>query len=88
MSSAGAVVVAVRPWSRSGASDVVSLLSYLRTRSLREGLVKGRRGWFAVGAVVWTLRGLRRLGQRRPQTISTEVLAPGETLQVSSRRGR
>ena len=66
----------------------MGLLSYLRTRSLRDGLVKGRRGWFAVGVVVWTLRLIRRLGQRRPQSISTEVLQPGESISITSLRKR
>lgn len=56
----------------------------LRTRSLREGLVKGRRGWFVVGVVVWVLRGLRVLARRRPQVVSVEKVAAGQSITVSA----
>lgn len=54
----------------------------LRTRSLREGLVKGRRGWFAIGVVVWSLRGLRLLGRRRAQVVSLEKVAQGQSVLI------
>jgi len=68
----------------------VALLSYLRTRSLKEGLVRGRRGWFAIGVVLWTVRLVRRISSRSPQIVSKEILRPGETVSISSleREGR
>lgn len=56
----------------------------VRARSLREGLVKGRRGWFAVGVVVWTMRGLRLLMRRRESVVSVEKVAAGQTIVISS----
>jgi hypothetical protein len=68
----------------------VAILSYLRNRSLKEGLVRGRRGWFAIGVVLWTVRLVRRISSRSPQIVSKEILRAGETVSISSleREGR
>ena len=68
----------------------MAILSYLRTRSLKEGLVRGRRGWFAIGLVLWTVRLVRRISSRSPQIVSKEILRAGETVSISSleREGR
>ena len=68
----------------------MAILSYLRTRSLKEGLVRGRRGWFAIGVVLWTVRLVRRISSRSPQIVSKEILRAGETVSISSleREGR
>lgn len=65
------------------------MFAFLRSRSLSRGFVRGHRGWFAVGVVVWGLRVLRRLIGRRPEVVATEKIAPGRTLVISSieRRG-
>lgn len=62
----------------------MALLSYLRTRSLKEGLFRGRRGWFVIGVVLWTVRLVRRMSSRPPQIVSTEILRAGETVSISS----
>ncbi len=68
----------------------MALLSYLRARSLKEGLVRGRRGWFAIGVVLWTARLVRRMSSRSPQLVSKEILRAGESVSISSleREGR
>jgi hypothetical protein len=68
----------------------VAILSYLRTRSLKEGLLRGRRGWFAFGVVLWTVRLVRRMSSRSPQIVSKEILRAGESVSISSleREGR
>ena len=68
----------------------MAILSYLRARSLTEGLVRGRRGWFAVGVVLWTVRLVRRMSSRSPQFVSKEILRAGESVSISSveREGR
>ena len=68
----------------------MAILSYLRTRSLKEGLLRGRRGWFAIGVVLWTVRLVRRISSRSPQIVSKEILRAGETVSISSleREGR
>jgi hypothetical protein len=62
----------------------MALMSYLRTRSVKEGLLGGRRSWFVVGVFVWGFRLIRKLMSRSPQVVSTEVLRPGQTLSVSA----
>ncbi|GDX27231.1 hypothetical protein LBMAG12_16050 [Actinomycetes bacterium] len=62
----------------------MAILSYLRTRSLKEGLVRGRRGWFAIGVVLWTVRLVRRISSRSPQIVSKEILRAGESVSISS----
>ncbi|MCX6533050.1 MAG: hypothetical protein NTW34_02480 [Actinobacteria bacterium] len=68
----------------------MAILSYLRTRSLKEGLLRGRRGWFAIGVVLWTVRLVRRMSSRSPQIVSKEILRAGESVSISSleREGR
>ena len=68
----------------------MAILSYLRTRSLQEGLLRGRRGWFAIGVVLWTVRLVRRISSRSPQIVSKEILRAGESVSISSleREGR
>jgi hypothetical protein len=68
----------------------VAILSYLRSRSLKEGLIRGRRGWFAVGVVLWTVRLVRRISSRSPQIVSKEILRAGESVSITSleREGR
>jgi hypothetical protein len=62
----------------------MALMSYLRTRSVKEGLLGGRRSWFVIGVFVWGFRLIRKLMSRSPQVVSTEVLRPGQTLSVSA----
>jgi hypothetical protein len=68
----------------------VAIFSYLRTRSLKEGLIRGRRGWFAIGVVLWTVRLVRRISSRSPQIVSKEILRAGESVSITSleREGR
>ncbi len=68
----------------------MAIFSYLRTRSLKEGLIRGRRGWFAIGVVLWTVRLVRRISSRSPQIVSKEILRAGESVSISSleREGR
>jgi hypothetical protein len=54
----------------------------LRQRSLSEGLWNGRKGWMAVGAVVWGARGVRWALHRQERVLMREVLEPGETVIV------
>jgi hypothetical protein len=70
--------------------DVLALLKgwrgaagMLRQRSLVEGVWNGRRGWLAVGAVVWGARGLRKAFQRDDKVLMREVLRPGMQLLIS-----
>lgn len=60
------------------------MFAFLRARSLREGFLRGRRLWTAVGVVVWGARLLRRLAARRPQSLGTERIEPGQSITISA----
>lgn len=61
----------------------MSVLGYLRTRSLREGFWRGRRAWTAVGVVVWGARLLRRVVRPEARVVAVERIEPGQQLCVS-----
>ncbi|CAB4718285.1 unannotated protein [freshwater metagenome] len=62
----------------------MALMSYLRSRSVKEGLLGGRRSWFIIGVFVWGFKLIRKMTSRSPQVVSTEVLRPGQTVSVSA----
>ena len=72
----------------------MSILSYLRARSLKDGFGRGRRGWFIVGVVVWGAHDVNRgdvivfdrlTSQVQHDDLIKRVIAlPGETLEVRS----
>lgn len=61
----------------------MSVLGYLRTRSLRDGFWRGRRAWTAIGVVVWGGRLLRRLVRPESRVVAVEKIEPGQQLCVS-----
>ncbi len=68
----GIVVTRTRRTSRLG--------SYLRSRGMREGVLRGNRIWFALGAAAWVVHRLAGSEQR-----ATVELRPGERLLVTHR---
>jgi len=60
------------------------MFAFLRARSLREGFLRGRRAWTAVGVVVWGVRLIRRLAARRPQIVASERLEPGQSITTTA----
>lgn len=61
-----------------------ALTSYLRTRGIKDGLLRGRRIWTVIGGVAWVVHLIGRMGARRPQVIAREVLQPGQSITISS----
>jgi hypothetical protein len=57
---------------------------YLRTRGFKDGVLSGRRGWLAIGALVWSGRLLKRILSRPAQLVAVERLEPGQSLTVSA----
>ena len=55
-----------------------SLTRYGTTR----GLLGGSRAWTVVAIVGWTLRLLQRARHEPPKVVYSEVLQPGETLEI------
>ncbi|MFM8381005.1 MAG: hypothetical protein ACKOA6_03275 [Actinomycetota bacterium] len=62
----------------------MALSRYRRTRGFRDGVLSGRRGWLAVGVLVWTGRLVKKLLSRPAQLVAVERLEPGQSLTVSA----
>jgi hypothetical protein len=78
------------PGTDFNARDALNLLQgwrgaarLLRQRSLIEGVWNGRRGWMAVGAVVWGLYGVKKARTRSDKVLMREVLKPGQQILIS-----
>lgn len=61
-----------------------SLGSYVRARGIKDGLLRGNRMWTVLGAVVWGARLIARMAGRRPEIVAREVLAPGQSITITS----
>lgn len=66
----------------------MSVLGYLRTRSLREGFWRGRRVWTVIGTVVWGARLVRRLVRPEARVVAVERIEPGQELCISVESNR
>lgn len=58
----------------------------LRRNALYKGLLGGRRGWMAIGAVVWAPRLLKKALGRTEQVVATERLEPGQAVRIEAMR--
>lgn len=63
----------------------MSLLSSLRRRSLRQGVLGGSRTWLVLGGVVWTIKALQWALRPSPERVFRGDLRPGETYVITSR---
>ncbi len=61
-----------------------ALVSYLSKRGLTDGVLRGRRMWTVIGAAMWIGRLLVKVASRRPEIVAREVLAPGQSITVTS----
>ncbi len=64
--------------------SLLSPSAYLRRGALYKGLFGGRRGWMAVGAMLWTPRLLKRLLGRNEEVVATEKLKPGQFVRLEA----
>lgn len=60
------------------------LFDYLSTRGFRDGLLRGRSLWTALGVVIWSARLLKKMATRKPQVVAREVLRPGQSITISA----
>jgi hypothetical protein len=72
---------------------LLSPTAFLRRGALYKGVFGGRRGWMAVGAVLWGPKLVKRFFGRNEEIVTTEKLTAGqfvriEAIQPSSRRQR
>ena len=61
---------------------LLSPAAALRRGALYKGLLGGRRGWMAVGAVVWGPRLMKKALGRTERIVATEVLEPGHAIRL------
>ncbi|MCU1499368.1 MAG: hypothetical protein JWM47_3321, partial [Acidimicrobiales bacterium] len=62
------------------------LLGMAERAGIARGLFGGSKGWLYVGTGLWTLRTLRRLGERKPEILLSEELRPGQRLVIANGR--
>ena len=58
------------------------MLGFLRRYGTTRGLLGGSRAWTVVAVATWALRLFRRAGRSEPKTVFSEVLHPGEVLEI------
>ena len=61
------------------------LLRTAERAGLRKGL-NGSKPWFYVGTGLWTLRTIRRMGERKTEILVSETLKPGQRIVIANGR--
>lgn len=62
------------------------LLRVAERTGVNRGVLGGSKGWFYVGTGLWTLRTIRRMAERRSETLISEELKPGDRLVIANGR--
>jgi hypothetical protein len=65
---------------------LLSPLPDLRRSAVLKGFLGGNRVWMAVGVMLWIPVVLRKSFGRSVETLSTEVLRPGQALRIEAIR--
>jgi hypothetical protein len=58
------------------------MIRYLTRYGTTRGIFGGSRAWTVVAVVGWSLRLLQRLRTDEPKVVYSEVLQPGEVLEI------
>jgi hypothetical protein len=58
------------------------MIRFLTRYGTTRGIFGGSRAWTVVAVVGWTLRLLQRAHNEPPKVVYSEVLQPGETLEI------
>ncbi|HZX54240.1 MAG TPA: hypothetical protein VFE86_06150 [Ilumatobacteraceae bacterium] len=64
----------------------LSPLPDLRRSAVLKGFLGGNRGWMAIGLILWIPVVVRKSFGRTAETLSTEVLKPGQALRIEAIR--
>ncbi|MCB9380137.1 MAG: hypothetical protein R2694_10945 [Ilumatobacteraceae bacterium] len=62
----------------------LSPVAYLRRGAVYKGVLGGRRGWMAVGAVLWTPKLLKKAFGKNEEIVATEKLKPGQFVRLEA----
>jgi hypothetical protein len=73
----------VRP-RRSRRPAALSPFVVARRLAFSRGVIGGRRGWLAVGGVLWGSRLLRRMLGRNQRVVATDLLRPGQRMTIEA----
>jgi hypothetical protein len=65
---------------------LLSPLPDLRRSAVLKGFVGGNRGWMAIGIMLWIPVLFRKSFGRSVETLSTEVLRPGQAVRIEAIR--
>jgi hypothetical protein len=58
------------------------MIRFLTRYGTTRGIFGGSRAWTVVAVVGWTLRLLQRARREPPKVVFSEVLLPGETVEI------
>jgi hypothetical protein len=58
------------------------MIRFLTRYGTARGILGGSRAWTVVAMVGWSLRLLRRGMAKEPKVVYSEILRPGETLEL------
>ncbi len=64
--------------------SLLSPIAFLRRGALYKGVLGGRRGWMAVGAVLWTPKLAKKLFGKNEEVIATEKLKGGQFVRLEA----
>lgn len=71
---------------QSVASQRPGLFRAAERLGINRGVFGGNKGWFYLGSGLWTLRTMRRLAERKQETLISEELKPGQRLVIANGR--
>lgn len=78
------VNVARRGGGRSRVVGYVSPLVFVRRAAIYRGFIRGRKGWLAIGLLLWTPRVAKKVFGRKEEYVTTEVLRSGQFVRLQS----
>ena len=58
--------------------------AYIRSMTLRKGLIGGNRAWFVLGSTFWALHVVRRVVSRSGHVVAIEELRLGQVLRLEA----
>lgn len=62
------------------------LLRVAERAGITRGVFGGSKGWAYLGTGLWTLRRVRKMGERRSEVLISETLGPGDRIIIANGR--
>ncbi|HAP75479.1 MAG TPA: hypothetical protein DCR14_05290 [Acidimicrobiaceae bacterium] len=64
--------------------SLLSPVAFLRRGALYKGVLGGRKGWMAVGAVLWAPKMMKKLFGKNEEVVAVEKLKPGQFVRLEA----